>query len=208
MSTTKGRVYENYLKGYCWGLGLKATRRLLSGSGLKKPYDVLVAGKLHIEAKRRLKHNAIVIQGEWLSKIDKNNIVVFTAGKTPGVPLLLSAVCKYDAKYIHAEHAPEIQRIIGEIDLPTRWNTIEVQKYKTIQASALNKLRYLKYGNKLFIILTLYQYLVLYGYIQQYTCIVPEELWGPENTFIRKCTIGDTGWYSSYVIKKSVGEER
>ena len=152
MSTTKGRTYENYIKEHCWSIGIKATRRLLSGSNLKRPYDVLISGKIRVEAKRRLAHAAITFEGEWLKEVGKNSIIVFTAGKSMGVKLQLSVVCQY------LPTCPGVGATDG--------NTVEVKKYKTIQTEDFTKVHCLKHNNKLYSIMPLNDYLTHVGYIK------------------------------------------
>jgi len=109
MSTSKGRKYEYIVRDFCAALGLKARRRKLSGSDLKKPYDVKVYGAkwmpkdeatrkrlfpLFIEAKRRMSRgDTIVLEKDWLDKIGVRSIVVFAVGRHPGRPMRHYCVC-------------------------------------------------------------------------------------------------------------------
>lgn len=84
LSRGRGRNFENHVVKRLTSLGYKAKKKLLSGSYLKKPYDVIVSPcRLKIEAKRTLKEH-ITIQDKWLRRIGPKLIVVFAVGRYSG----------------------------------------------------------------------------------------------------------------------------
>jgi hypothetical protein len=161
VSTRKGRVFEHVVVSACAKFGLKAKRRLLSGSGLKNPYDVRVSGAtwdatldhdakkrlfpLYIEAKRRMTSDSFTLDGEWLADIGKRKILVFAAGKHPGVQLRLLCVA-----------------LGHETGIPT----LTVRKYKTLTADQMKPPSRLNlvYGDKRMVMTPLDDYLFTHGY--------------------------------------------
>lgn len=84
LSRGRGRSFENHVVKRLASLGYKSKKKLLSGSYLKKPYDVIVSPwRLKIEAKRTLKEH-ITIQDKWLRRIGPKLIVVFAVGRYSG----------------------------------------------------------------------------------------------------------------------------
>lgn len=84
LSRGRGRNFENDVVKRLTSLGYKSKKKLLSGSYLKKPYDIIVSPwRLKIEAKRTMKEH-ITIQDKWLRRIGPKLIVVFAVGNYHG----------------------------------------------------------------------------------------------------------------------------
>lgn len=84
LSRGRGRGFEDKVVKRLTSLGYKSKKKVLSGSNLKKPYDVIVSPyRLKIEAKRTMKEH-ITILDKWLRKIGPKLIVVFAVGRYSG----------------------------------------------------------------------------------------------------------------------------
>jgi len=84
-----GYGFEYRIRSYLHEIGYsKAIRKLMSGSAMKDPHDLVVSPyRLRIEAKRTMK-DSIRITKAWLDKyIRKDRILVFAIGKKSGIPM-------------------------------------------------------------------------------------------------------------------------
>ena len=166
MSTTKGRTYEYIVRDFCVALGIRARRRKLSGSDLKKPYDVKLIGMaatdtdpalrrklfpVFIEAKRRMfEGDAITLEKDWIDRIGVRNIVVFAVGRHPGRPMRHYCICQPQ------QVSPEVHFV----------NELHMKKYMKVKEEQVeNKPAKLYCGDKIFCIVTFEYWLRYNGYM-------------------------------------------
>lgn len=160
MSTRKGRQFEYYVRDYCRSLGLKAERKILSGGNLRRPYDVLVGGKLHVEAKRRMVRDAFPMEGAWLDEIRKWHVLVFAAGKHPGKPIQLK--CAFLPSKSSIPMGDEsVQRHMAMMPV------VDVMKYKTIPAQRLEQDFIIRHGGKTYLVWPFLSYLQHIGMVRK-----------------------------------------
>lgn len=111
LSRSRGRGFEDQIVRRLHSLGyVKAKKNVLSGSTLKKPYDIKVPPfRLKIEAKRTMK-NYITILSKWMDRITDLYVVVFAIGRYAGKKQIdMHAISKCQERPFGETHVPIIE---------------------------------------------------------------------------------------------------